>query len=124
MQDILTTLATVTEIAALAYFSLGFACYVIQQSSPAPQYQQPTESVSIQPEVAEVALKEAVQSETFQTVAEKVIQASEIQPEIAPEVASPSIKLPGVRELRLMARDRGIKGFARMNKDQLLAILA
>ncbi|MBW4528392.1 MAG: hypothetical protein KME18_24970 [Phormidium tanganyikae FI6-MK23] len=124
MQDILTTLATVTEIAALAYFSLGFACYVIQQSSPAPQRHQPIESVSIQPEVAEVALEEAVQSEMPQTVAEEAIQAPEIQSEIPPEIASSSIKLLGVRELRLMAREQGIKGFARMNKDQLLAKLA
>ncbi len=124
MQDILTTLATVTEIAALAYFSLSFACYVVQQSSPAPQSHQPTVSVSIQPEVVEVALEEAVQSETPQIVAEEAVQAPEIYPEIAPEVASPIIKLPGVRELRLMARDRGIKGFARMNKEQLLAKLA
>ncbi|MCU0552978.1 MAG: Rho termination factor N-terminal domain-containing protein [Leptolyngbya sp. Prado105] len=120
MQDILTTLATVTEIAALAYFSLGFACYVIQQSSPAPQCHQPIESVSIQSEVAEVALEEAVQSEMPQTIVEEVVQA----PEIQPEIASSNIKLLGVRELRLMARERGIKGFARMNKDQLLAKLA
>lgn len=69
-------------------------------------------------------MEEAVQSETPQIVAEEAVQAPEIHPETAPEVASPTIKPPGVRELRLMARDRGIKGFARMNKEQLLAKLA
>lgn len=121
MQDVLTTLATITEIAALAYFSLGFACYVIQQFSS--QSSQPAENVS-QPEVAEVASTEPMQLEETQPIMEEVIQPVEYQPEIAPEVPSPSSKQPGIRELRLIARDRGIKGFSRMKKDELLARLA
>lgn len=122
MQDILTTLATVTEIAALAYFGLGFACYVVQQSSPSP-CSQPIE-VENQPEVAEVTLTEPMQLEEAQPILEEGIQPAESQPEIAPEVSSPNSKQPGIRELRLIARERGIKGFSRMKKDELLVLLA
>jgi hypothetical protein len=122
MQNVLTTLATVTEIAALAYFSLGFVCYVIQQSSSS-QSSQLAESVS-QPEVAEVTSTEPMRLEETQPIAEEAIQPTESKLETVPDVSSPNSKQLGIRELRLIARDRGIKGFSRMKKDELLARLA
>lgn len=123
MQDILTTLATAIEIAALAYFGFSLAGYVIQQSSPALQCSQLVEPISAQPELAEVASEAIIQSEVEHTIPEEAIQPAEVQQEPAPDVTSSTKKQPGVRELRLMARERGIKGFARKNKAQLLALL-
>lgn len=57
-------------------------------------------------------------------------QPEESTPEPTPVVSEvetlklPSFETMGVRELRLLARDQGIKGAARMRKAQLLELLA
>ncbi len=119
MQDILTTLATAIEIAALAYFGLSFVHYVNQQNQSAPRENQPLEVVSSKIEVVV-----AGSLEVAEIAVEEPIHFNEPQKGVLTDVVSSTSEKLGVRKLRLLARDRGITGFARMNKAELLTFLA